>query len=83
MGSNNLPPDVTPQDIDDHYAPPNMTRAMGTVTVLADTDVPEHQSNTEAARALMSKVRDALKDHDDLEVVDGEVEERWPTDSEG
>lgn len=75
--SDNLPPGVTPHDVDEAMRPPRKDRVMGTVTVVVDETVNQPSSDEEARRALIAKVRDSLTD-ESIDVADVELQERWP-----
>lgn len=70
MGSN-LPPDVTPGDVDEAFGPPRKERVMGEVTVHVEATVPEHLDGTEREEALI----DAYLDGDDGSILNASVEE--------
>lgn len=57
MGDN-LPPGVTPSDIDRHFGEPDVHEVQGTVLVDVTINVPPHLSESEIEEDLMEAVED-------------------------
>lgn len=70
MGGN-LPDDVTPSDIDDHFGEPDTKQVHGDVVVGVSVEVHEHSEEKEMKGAL----REAVKNGNWDEVVHVEVVE--------
>ena len=64
--SSNLPDDVTPADIDDHYGDLDSKVASGAVDVAVDVEVPGYMDDDEIREALADAVRERLD-------IDGET----------
>ena len=81
MSGSNLPDDVTPANIDAHYAEPDDTLVSGAVDVGVDVRVPGWMDRDEMEQALADAVRECCDFEDDrmVEVADvriGEVVKR-------
>lgn len=71
----NLPPGVTPGDIDRHFGAPDRQVIHGTVHVGVTIEVPVGWSDREIRSELMDAVSDELPDTTDSCILHAEVEE--------
>lgn len=69
MGSN-LPPGVTPGDIDNHYEHAHSVMAVGTVSVGVEVEVPEWMTDKEIKEALRDEVSVSSGQIVDAEIVE-------------
>lgn len=68
---NNLPPGVTPADIDKQFGSPERETVIGEVTVTVGVQVPKHSSEKEKKQALMDAVADEKWD----DIIEAEIVE--------
>lgn len=64
--SGNLPDDVTPGDIDDHFGDPGTKLASGAVDVAVDVEVPGYMDDDEIREELADAVRERLEFDDEV-----------------